>query len=269
MPRLSHPRLTKGEAITCLLDLYWAEPNFARELQQLRQPYSELLAELARAQVKFWLDCRQALPTEEYKRVLHDFYYEYTLKRGKVPKLPSSLSHQLEQIEERFQKLQPYLDGLAELAYKWKLRARWTIFALVWYDIIQIIPQAFELPKEIDIPLDAFDDWQPRAVPAPPLVIKVSSLAYVYLSREQIIERIAKQVREYEARIKDAGLREHPSALEKHTRWWFAHYVRGLTWSQIADEIAEVDAKGGPQPENIRKAVIQFSKLIGIRPENN
>ena len=32
------------------------------------------------------------------------------------------------------------------------------------------------------------------------------------------------------------------------------------------DRIAEIDKRGGPQAENIRKAVAKFSELLGIDP---
>lgn len=268
MPRLSHPRLIKGEAVACLLELYWSHPDFTREVQRLRQPYIELLSELAIEQVRFWLDCRQALPAEDYKKVLDEYYYQYALKRGRAPDFPANLSCRLEEIEQRAQKLQPYLDSLSELAYKWKLRARWAVYALLQYDLIHMASELFKVPKEIEVPLDAFDDWQPWPPPTPPLLIKISSLAYVYLSREQIIKQIAKQVREHEARVKDTGLRERPSSLQKHAKWWFEHYICGIHYDEIAQK--ETYTPGGSlisYARNVGNAVRKFSKLIGINPK--
>ena len=75
MPKLSYPRVTKGDAVYYLLRLYWNEPEFVEELRQLHQPYAQPLIELAKAMVRFFADCRQALSSEDYHKMTRDFYH--------------------------------------------------------------------------------------------------------------------------------------------------------------------------------------------------
>ena len=66
--------------------------------------------------------------------------------------------------------------------------------------------------------------------------------------------------------MKSIGMKEYPSALNKHAGWWFEYYVRGISLTDIANSIAFVDNEGGPQPQNIRSAISKFSELIDIKP---
>jgi len=69
---------------------------------------------------------------------------------------------------------------------------------------------------------------------------------------------------EYFYMLKKNGLKERPSKLEKHAYWWFQHYVKEKDWKAIANEEALINRRGGPNPDNIQKAVKKFSKIIGI-----
>lgn len=259
MPKLAYPRLVKGGAITCLLDLYWDDPAFMSELQSLRQPYAEQLMTLATAQVEFWLACRKAFPPDQYRQILHDFHLEYALKGGQPPELPGDLAQRLKELEQQWSGLQPYVDGLHGLAWKWKLRARWAVFMLVYYDIVHIIFETFKLPKEVDVPLDVFDDWYPWPPPLPALEIKVSSWAFIHCSREEMLKIVGRQLREHEEKMKSSGLREYPSAIARHAELWFKHYVGGKTYAELGEQYLSTGQ------ESIKRAVWNLSKLVGIK----
>jgi len=253
MPRIGHPRLAKAEAITCLLNLYWNEPAFVKELQSLRQPYAQVITKLAANQVNFLLDCKKALPPDKYQKTLD------IMRGGEFPELPANLAQRLEEIQQQWLELQPYLDGLGALAWKWKLRAKWSAFMLAWYDICHVIFSTFQMPKEVEVPLDIFDDFYPWAPPLPPLEIKVSSWAFIHFSRQQMIEEIAKELQEYEQKIKNSGLRERPSAIARHCQWWFEHYVKGKTYVELEKDDPSV------VQESIKRAVWNFSRRVGLR----
>lgn len=253
MPRIGHPRLTRAEAITCLLNLYWNEPAFVKELQSLRQPYTQAITKLATNQVNFLLDCKKALPPDEYQKTLD------IMRGGEFPELLADLAQSFEEIQQQWLELKPYGEELADLAWKWKLRAKWSVFMLLYYDICHIIFESFKVSKEVDVPLDMFDDLYPWAPPLPPLEIKVSSWAFIHFSRKQMMREIAKDLQEYEQKIKNSGLRERPSALEKHAKWWFEHYVKGKTYVELEKDDPSV------VQESIKRAVWNFSRRVGLR----
>lgn len=267
MPKLSHPRIEKGHAVAFLLDLYRNERAFVEELGQLRMPYAELLAQLAVSQAKFGINCRQLLPPEKFQETLHYFYYDYALRRDKVPELPAELADQLEEMQQMWQEIQPYLGGLLELAFRWKLRAPWAVIVLVQYDIWGIW-QDMGMPKEIDIPLYAFDNLYPWPPLMQPLEIKVSSWCFMFYGRDQIMAEIARQLKSYEEKIEALGIKQYPSRLSRHAKWWFEHYVHNMAYDKIAQ--AEVYTPSGSlisHARNVGTAVRRFSRLIEIDPK--
>jgi hypothetical protein len=254
MPRLSHPKITKGQAIDALLNLYRNDREFARELDKIRDPYLDLIIQFALD--SFASGRKSGLPPKEY--------FETAIERAKNVQRESPFSPEAPVYTTQ---LQPYLYALSKLAHRWKLRAPWAVPMLVIYDMFDVFRSKGLMPDEIDLPLEEFSSLYPWTPPLPPLEIKVPAWAIVLQGREKILAEVSRKLQQYEKEIKATGLTEYPSSLRKHAKWWFEYYVQGLTWRQISDEIAEVDPEGGPQPENIRKAVTQFSKLIGVSPE--
>jgi hypothetical protein len=125
----------------------------------------------------------------------------------------------------------------------------------------------FKLPKELDVPLDFFDDLDIGTPPLSPLEIRVSSWAFFHLTRQQMLQQIEKQLEDYEGEIRKSGSRERPSAIERHAKWWFEHYVHGKFYDEIAQE--EAFTPGGllaSHAKNVGAAVRRFSRLIGIDP---
>jgi hypothetical protein len=98
--------------------------------------------------------------------------------------------------------------------------------------------------------------WPP---PVSALEIKVSAWAFVFYDRKRIQAEIARKLKDYEDKLKAAGLREKRSALENHARWWFQHYVKGKTYRELAQEFFR------DYQETIERKVWEFSRLAGIR----
>ena len=257
MPRLSDHRITKGHAANFLILLYLQEPKFYRELCQVRRNYAELLAELVITQLEFFAKCRAALTTEEYQRTFRDLY-GLAATRGSIPTLPADLASQFEEIKQMYLRLGPYFHDLEQLAYRWKLKASWAGPMLHLYDIHNFLKE-IGMPDAIDVPLEQLDLLYPWPPPISPLEIKVSSWAFVFYGRKQIQVEITKRLKEYEDRLKALGLREKPSALESHARWWFEHYVKGKPYRAIHQQFPRVEE------ETIKRKVYEFSKLTGTK----
>lgn len=66
MPRLGDPKIIKGQAIAYLLGYYRNEPAFMKELEQLRQPYLEILQKIAVEWTTFWAKCAKELSPREF-----------------------------------------------------------------------------------------------------------------------------------------------------------------------------------------------------------
>jgi hypothetical protein len=256
MPRLSYPRLTKGNAINALLRLYRDDPGFMKELNALRSPYMQLLDRFSIDSLNFLISA-PPLSSKEWLQALLD----YDPGKGKTGPFPA---------EEEFPysaELQPYFDGLSRLAYKWKLRARWAVLMLFYLDISDCW-KARNLPTldEFKVPpLEELDSAMPWELPTPPLTLVIPAWAVVLLGREAILEEVSRRLRQYEDEVKASGLKEYPSALEHHARWWFEHYVHREKYDDIAQE--EMHTPGGSlisYAKNVGNAVRKFSRSIGI-----
>jgi hypothetical protein len=233
------------------------EPEFLKELHQLRQNYGELLAKLAVAQVNFVANCRVALSPEEYHKMVHGLF-ELATTGSSGPTLPANLTRQLEGIRQMNLKLKPYFDSLEQLAYRWKLRASWAGPMLYIYEIYDLL-EAIGVPQTIDVPLEQLDSLYPWPPPLPSLEISVSAWAFIFYGRKQIQAEVARKLRDYEGRLKAVGLKENPSALKIHARWWFEHHVKGKTYSELEQQYLRVGQ------ETIKRKVWEFSRLAGIR----
>lgn len=254
MPKLSYPKITKGDAITALLKIYRKEPDFMKELDEIRRPYAAILSKFAKDAFAFFNNGTMS-PAEYYQAVI-DF------NKGESQKDPFPA--------EKFgylSQLQTYLDGLSRLADKWKLRAPWAVIALSLFDLIDLL-KAQGLPDEIDIPLENLESIYPWAPPFSPLEIKIPAWAVILSGRQAVQAEVNRKLQEYESEIKDKGLGEYPSALNIHARWWFKHYIHHKTYDEIAQD--EAYTPGGSlisYAKNVRTAVTKFSRLIGADPK--
>ncbi|MCD6230325.1 MAG: hypothetical protein J7J88_00335 [Dehalococcoidia bacterium] len=263
MPKLSHPKITKGQAIAYLLRLYRNEPAFMEELKQLREPYLEMVKELTKAWIIFGVRCAEVLTPNEFQ----EFRMDYLEGNEQFAKLPSEFVDYINQIRQKESKAQPYAGKLAELALRWKLKAPWAVPVLILFDMADILGE-LGLPEEIDIPIELFDFLYPFQPVLRPLEIKVSSLAFVFYDKREIMSQISKKLDDYETNLKKEGLKERPSAVKNHARWWFEHYVHRKKFDEIAQ--MECYAPGGSlisYAKNVATAVRRFSRLIDISPE--
>ena len=260
MPKLTEPRILKGQAVACLLNLYRNDPAFMKELKRLRQPYLGTIEEFAKGWVIFGAKCAELLTPPEFQK----FMMDYMVGNEQVTKPPPELAGYINQV---WNELQPYADKLTELAAGWKLKAPWAVPMLIFFDIADILRES-GMPEEVDIPLELFDSLYPFPPPSPPLEIRVSSWALIFYDKQEIMKQIGRRLAIYEGKLKETGLRERPSAMEKHARWWFEHYVHKKPYDEIAQ--METYTPGGSlisYARNIGTAVRRFSRLVGISPK--
>jgi len=97
MPKLSHPKIIKGQAIAYLLRLYRNEPAFMKELKQLRQSYLEIVKELAKAWVIFGAKCVGTLTPDEFQ----EFGMDYLEGNEQFAKLPPEFAGYINQIWQK------------------------------------------------------------------------------------------------------------------------------------------------------------------------
>jgi len=258
MPRLSDPLITKGIARWTLLKLYMNNREFMKELNGLRRPYTGLIDTFAN-------DCLALVLDEDTPSDLPKVFFNYATGKSSDNPFPPELFYQ---VFPYFDRLQPYFDGLDKLANKWKLRASWAWLLLFFYDIVECC-KAKGVPTEFgaDAPLERFASLCPWEPPVPPLTITVPAWASILLGRKGVLQRIAKKVEEYENQIREAGLKEYPSALEIHAQWWFMRYVKDEPYDEIAQmETYTPNGSLISYARNVGSAVIRFSRRIGIDP---
>jgi len=243
MPRLDHPRITKGDAVHALMAVYREDSAFLNDLHALRQPYEGLLTRMAVDMMGFWTRS-DVCPTQYYHDVVR--YYN----NGATDPLPSEFTYKVE--------LQPYFDALGALAWKWKIRAPWAVLVLSQYDIFDLL-KSKGFPEEVDIQLEQYENIYPWPVPLPPLEIKIPAWAAILMGKKKIEIEIARRLEQYEKQLKETGLEGYPSSIEKHARWWYEHYVGGKTYKQVAAKFPEA------LEETIKRGVWKFSKLIDMR----
>jgi len=155
-------------------------------------------------------------------------------------------------------------------ALKWKLRADWGVSAILDSEYDAIPPLRSMLESMSELRLEDMD-WL-----APPLDrsydgsldLQVPLVAATGLDRRLILQKLAKELRSHQQRLKNAGFVEYPSSLSWHARWWFEHYVKGKSY----DEISEMVCQDGLGPiasyqRNVGTAVREFSRIIGIDPK--
>jgi deoxyadenosine/deoxycytidine kinase len=256
MPKLSDPRITKGHAVDSLLKLYRNDQEFVQELEEIRDPYLDLIIRCALD--SFDSGRKSGLsPREFFNTVI-----EHAKNVQQCNPLFSEVSVYIAQ-------LQPYFDALSKLTYRWKLRASWAAPMLVIYDMYDVLRIKGLIPEEVDMPLEEFDSLYPWASPLPALEIKIPTWAIVLQGRQKVLAAVSRKLRQYEKEIKATGLMEYPSSLQKHAKWWFEHFVHGKKYDDIAQE--EIYAPGGSlisYARNVGEAVRNFSRLIGIDTRN-
>ncbi|MFO7773182.1 MAG: hypothetical protein R6V59_04480 [Dehalococcoidia bacterium] len=256
MPRLSDHRITQGHAVSFLLRHYFDEKEFVAELQELHEKNLELLAEWVLGWANFLTKCSEVMTADEYLGIARDVWGSAAAGKG-IPDLPANFAPQFEEFKQLIIKSGPYFRELEQLAFRWKLRAPWA-GPMLHYRWLHDSFKELGFPDTIEMSLEQLDLPYPWPPLMPPLEIKVSAWAFVFYSRREIQAEIAGKLKSYEDKLKAAGLREKPSALENHARWWFEHYVKGKTYGELAQQFPRA------YEETIKRKVWEFSKLAGI-----
>jgi hypothetical protein len=252
MPLLNFPELTQGYAKAVLMALYLSHPPFVKELDSVRKPYIEVNSKYA----------KNTLESFQEKPQSNTEYYQTMIKylSGEGGESPFNIE-QRKDIKE----LEPYFDALIKLVEKWIFKAPWAVVALFIFDMTQFVAMVpFE---EQRIPLEIFERMVPWSPPLPPLKIEVSAWTFFEYLRDEIMNEISDRLFEYEEELKKIGIKEFPSSLSRHAKWWFDHYVNHKKYDEIAQQ--ETYTLGGSlisYAKNVGRAVQEFGKLVDINP---
>jgi len=257
MPKLTIDQRTKGKAVAALLKLYKAEPGFANELKELRAPYSPVLERWLKIGVPDWIQMQKTLTKEEFS-ITRDFFLteNQTVPDSLAGKLEPFLSipdpHLVEQLDT-------YVESLTDLASRWRLKAPWAGHVLL-LDHIQdmTINKMPEDVRNAEMPIETLEPFLPSA-PLPPLRFEVNAHELMFSGRQEIGDKFAKAIADYENKLKSLGWQELPTAIENHARWWFEHYVHNRTYPELEQKNPQVGR------ESIKRAVWKFSKLLDIQ----
>ena len=257
MSKLTIRSRSQGKAIAALLKLYKADPDFAQELENLRTNYLPVLEQWLKITVPGWLKMRETLTQEEFLTVRDYFLTEMrTISSSLADKLGPFLSIPNSDLANQ---LDAYEKALADLAYRWQLKAPWAGHVLLLNHILDIIINI--MPQDIrnaDIPVEMLEPFLPSA-PLAPLSFQVNAYELMFSGRQEIQDKFAKALADYENELKSLGWRELPSALERHAYWWFEHYVRHKKYREFEQEYPQIDS------ESIKREVWKFTRLLGIK----
>lgn len=273
MPRLLPDKWIKQVAIDRLLELYEEESDFVQQWEQLRCPYDSLLIQLTRVHIFTYVN-------EMIRKIPHDLVaWQIDIQRlnrhlgsTRPYKLDYQNQDQLYKLDDRIRKkLAPYVSELAVLAYDWNIRASWAAEELLYRDIFRIRESIFEaasvtsINRLSDEQLESYLRHVEPRFSSDRINLSAASLL-IAGGRQELLAHINKWLAGFELRLKTAGAKEPPSALGKHAKWWFEHYVHNLTFPEISREVAQATSDVGPYWENIQKAVRKFSELLDIKP---
>lgn len=198
---------------------------------------------------------RESLTQKEFSAVKDHFLTaNQTISANLAKKVDPFLSIKDPNLAEQ---MNVYVKLLTDLAHKWQLRAPWAGPVLLSNHILDMLP---EDARHAEIPIEAFEPIFPSA-PHQPLKFEVNAYELMYSGRQEIQDRFAKALANYEDELKSLGWQELPSAIERHAHWWFEHYVHRKTYLELEQE--EQELRVGR--ESIKRAVWKFSKLLGIK----
>lgn len=257
MPKLTISQRTKGKAVAALLKLYKAEPDFARELEELRTVYMPVLEQWLKIVLPGWVKMKKSLTRKEFSTI-RDYILgaNQTISSNVADKLRLLLttpdSHLAVQLGE-------YEKALADLAYRWQLKASWAGYALILDHILDMtinkMPEDF---RNAEIPVEMLEPFLSSA-PLEPLKFQVNPYELMFSGKQEIGDKFAKTLADYENKLKSLGWQELPTAIENHAHWWFEHYVHHKTYPELEHKNPQVSR------ESIKRAVWKFSKLLNIK----
>jgi len=257
MPKLTISQRTLGKAVAALLKLYKAEPSFVQELEELRITYLPVVEQWLKICVPNWIQMKKTLTQEEFS-ITRDFFLtaNQTISDGLAKKLGPLFSIPDPHLADQ---LDVYVEALADLAYRWRLKATWAGPVLLFDHIldaaINVMPEDI---RNAEMPIEILEPFLPSA-PLPPLQFEVNAYELMFSGRQEIRDKFAKALADYEDKLKSLGWQELPTAIENHAHWWFEHYVHHETYPELEQKNPQVGR------ESIKRAVWKFSKLLNIK----
>jgi hypothetical protein len=257
MSKLTIRLRTQGKAVAALLKLYKVEPDFARELEELRITYLPALEQWLKIGVPNWMKMKKTLTQEEFS-IMRDFFLtaNQTISNSLADKLEPFLSIPDPDLADQ---LDTYVESLTDLAYRWRLKAPWAGHVLLLNHLLDMtINMMPEEVKNAEMPIETLEPFLPSA-PLPPLRFEVNAYELMFSGRQEIQDKFANALAVYENDLKSLGWRELPSRLERHAYWWFEHYVHHKKYPELEQEDPQIDREG------IKKAVWKFTKVLGIK----
>ena len=257
MPKLTISQRTFGKAIAALLKLYKAEPSFVQELEELRITYLPVLEQWLKIGVPNWIQMKKTLTQEELS-ITRDFFLtaNQTISDSLADKLEPFLSIPDPHLARE---LETYVESLTDLAYRWRVKATWAGPVLLFDHILDATINAMpEDVRDAEMPVEMLDPFLPSA-PLSPLRFEVNAYELMFSGRQEIRDKFAKALADYENKLKSLGWQELPTAIENHAHWWFEHYVHHKTYSELEHKNPQVGR------ESIKRAVWKFSKLLNIK----
>lgn len=275
MPRMLPINLIKVIAINYLLELYEQEKRFIQEWETARQPFTHIIEQMGLINSLSDVDDMLA------KNPPHDLITMFRERQNlinylcNVPNNPIDINDSSQSRTEyhRLQKyLAPYFLKLGNLAGIWNLRAPWAAEELLQRDLLRAEQNIFNAAG-----VEMFDNLSSRQIQNMfgPEGRTLSSYNYpinclaLYRAggRLGLVNEFSKDLVEFEKQLKASNSREIPSSLKKHAEWWFDYYIHGIDFHDISFNIVTNNEKRTTSPENIRLAVVKYSKLININPE--
>lgn len=276
MPRLLPIKWIRQIAINYLLELYEKEDKFMREWEEMRLPFATMIEKIASVSCLIHVEhILRKCPPHDLISWVSDMQKLKRYIQG--PSGGAKYIQDLSELQEIYadleEQLKPYVKRLNNLAYNWKLRALWASDELMFRDV-QRVQEAIMNAADVTVlnklsneQIHKLIDKEEGLLPSDiwPAYMNIVSF-YLAGGRGGYISEVNDRLGDFEGKLKASGAKEPPSALRKHAEWWFDHYVHDIEFPEIAERIAKIDDRGGPQAENIRKAVIRFSELLGIDP---
>jgi len=271
MPRLLPIDWIKRAAIYYLLQLYEREDGFVQEWEKVKQSFAPLIEQMGK--VSTLIEAEDLL-TKSPPSNLIAWISDLQKLRNYLRNLlgTTDLYELRESCANLRDELTPYILILNTLAYNWNLRASWAGDELLRRDVQRI--QEDVLNAAGAVALFELTDQQiqsllGRSEGQLPSGTQPFNILLLYLAggRRGFIGKLNERLIDFEKRLKASGAKEPPSALRSHAEWWFDHYVHNMSFSDIANGTIGPKNEAGRYPENVRKAILGFSELINIEPE--
>ena len=204
-----------------------------------------------------WVKMKKSLTRKEFSTI-RDYFLgaNQTISGGLADKLGLLLTTPNSHLADQ---LDAYEKALADLAYRWQLKATWAGPVLLFDHILDATFNA--MPQDVrnaEMPVEMLEPFLPSA-PLSPLRFEVNAYELMFSGRQEIRDKFAKALADYENKLKSLGWQELPTAIENHAHWWFEHYVHHKTYSELEHKNPQVGR------ESIKRAVWKFSKLLNIK----